>query len=262
MVYFCFMTQLQRPLNLKKSLGQHFLKDELVCQSIVDALKQNKFTQLLEIGPGAGALTKHLIGIDGVDFRAVEIDREKVAFLKKKYPVLQGRIIELDFLQMEKPFEGPFTIIGNFPYNISTEILFKVMGWREDVEQVIGMFQKEVALRIAASEGNKIYGVTSVLLQAFFEVEYLFEVNEQAFNPPPKVKSAVIRLTPKKESPPVKTEKKFFLLVKTAFNQRRKTLRNAVKSLFTDEVLMDPLFNKRAEQLTILQFAELTWKMK
>jgi 16S rRNA (adenine1518-N6/adenine1519-N6)-dimethyltransferase len=261
MVYFCFMTYLQRPLNLKKSLGQHFLKDELVSQQIVDALKQNKFTQLLEIGPGAGALTKYLIGIGGVDFRAVEIDREKVAFLKKKYSILQDRIIELDFLQMEKPFQGPFTIIGNFPYNISTEILFKVLGWREDVERVIGMFQKEVALRIAASEGNKIYGVTSVLLQAFFDVEYLFEVSEQAFNPPPKVKSAVIRLTPKKESPPVKTEKKFFLLVKTAFNQRRKTLRNAVKSLFPMDVLADPLFNKRAEQLTILQFAELTWKM-
>jgi 16S rRNA (adenine1518-N6/adenine1519-N6)-dimethyltransferase len=262
MVYFCFMTHLQRPLNLKKSLGQHFLKDDLVCQLILDALNQYKFTQLLEIGPGAGALTKHLIGIEGVDFRAVEIDREKVAFLKKRYPVLQDRIIELDFLQMEKPFEGRFTIIGNFPYNISTEILFKVLDWREEVERVIGMFQKEVALRIAASEGNRIYGVTSVLLQAFFDVEYLFEVNEQAFNPPPKVKSAVIRLTPKIESLPVKTEKKFFLLVKTAFNQRRKTLRNAVKSLFTDDVLMDPLFNKRAEQLTILQFAELTWRMK
>jgi len=255
------MTHLQRPLNLKKSLGQHFLKDELVCESIIEALRQNKFFQLLEIGPGAGALTKHLIDMEGVDFKAVEIDREKITFLKKKYPVLKDRIIELDFLQMEKPFKGPFTIIGNFPYNISTEILFKVLHWREDVERVIGMFQKEVALRIAASEGNKIYGVTSVLLQAFFDVEYLFEVSEQAFNPPPKVKSAVICLTPKKESVPVKSEKKFFLLVKTAFNQRRKTLRNALKSLFTEEVLTEPIFNKRAEQLTILQFAELTWKM-
>src|SRR6266700_2962413 len=136
MVYFCFMTHLQRPLNLKKSLGQHFLRDELVCRSIVDALKQNKFSQLLEIGPGAGALTKHLIGMNGVDFKAVEIDREKITFLKKKYPVLEDRIIELDFLQMEKPFEGPFTIIGNFPYNISTEILFKVLGWRENVERM------------------------------------------------------------------------------------------------------------------------------
>jgi 16S rRNA (adenine1518-N6/adenine1519-N6)-dimethyltransferase len=255
------MTHLQKPLNLKKSLGQHFLKDELVCQLIVDALKQNKFSQLLEIGPGAGALTKHLIRIKGVDFRAVEIDREKVSFLKKKYPEFADFFLEQDFLQMEKPFQGPFTIIGNFPYNISTEILFKVLGWREDVETVIGMFQKEVALRIAAGEGNKIYGVTSVLLQAFYDVEYLFEVNEQAFNPPPKVKSAVIRLTPRKELPAFKSEKKFFLLVKTAFNQRRKTLRNAVKSLFNGEQLMDPLFNKRAEQLTVLQFADLTWRM-
>jgi 16S rRNA (adenine1518-N6/adenine1519-N6)-dimethyltransferase len=256
------MTNLSRQLNLKKSLGQHFLKDELVCQRIVECLKQNPFTQLLEIGPGAGALTRNFVVMEGIDFKAVEIDREKVAYLKNHYPELNDRIIEMDFLQMEKPFEGSFTIIGNFPYNISTEILFKVLGWREDVDRIIGMFQKEVAQRIASSEGNKIYGVTSVLLQAFFNVEYLFEVSEQAFHPPPKVKSAVIRLTPKKEPPPVRTEKMFFLLVKTAFNQRRKTLRNAVKSLFSDEVLKDPLFDKRAEQLTILQFAELTWRMK
>jgi 16S rRNA (adenine1518-N6/adenine1519-N6)-dimethyltransferase len=262
MVYFCVMTHLSRPLNLKKSLGQHFLKDESVCRQIMDSLKQNPFRQLLEIGPGAGALTRHIISLKEVDFKAVEIDREKVAFLKKHYPVLNDRIIEMDFLQMEKPFEGPFTIIGNFPYNISTEILFKVLGWRENVERVIGMFQKEVAQRITASEGNKTYGVTSVLLQAFFEVEYLFEVCERAFDPPPKVKSAVIRLTPKREPTPMRTEKMFFLLVKTAFGQRRKTLRNAVRGLFTDDLLQDPLFNKRAEQLTILQFAELTWKMK
>jgi 16S rRNA (adenine1518-N6/adenine1519-N6)-dimethyltransferase len=262
MVYFCIMTHLQRPLNLKKSLGQHFLKDELVCKRIIDILKQFHFAQLLEIGPGAGALTKYLAEIKQLDFKAVEVDREKADYLRRKYSNLLDRIIESDFLQMEKPFEGPFTIIGNFPYNISTEILFKILGWREDVERVIGMFQKEVAQRIAASEGNKIYGVTSVLLQAFFDVEYLFEVSEQAFNPPPKVKSAVIRLTPKKELLPFRTEKMFFLLVKTAFNQRRKTLRNAAKSLFADQVLMDPLFNNRAEQLTILQFAELTWRMK
>ncbi|HEV3224703.1 MAG TPA: 16S rRNA (adenine(1518)-N(6)/adenine(1519)-N(6))-dimethyltransferase RsmA [Puia sp.] len=256
------MTYLSRPLNLKKSLGQHFLKDELVCKQIIDSLKQFPFKQLLEIGPGAGALTRNLISLEGVDFKAVEIDREKVGYLQKKYPSLINRIIEMDFLQMGKPFEGRFTIIGNFPYNISTEILFKVLDWREDVERLIGMFQKEVAQRITASEGNKIYGVTSVLLQAFFNVEYLFEVSEQAFIPPPKVKSAVIRLTPKKEPASVRTEKMFFLLVKTAFNQRRKTLRNAVKSLFSEEVLKDSIFNKRAEQLTILQFAELTWKMK
>lgn len=262
MVYFCLMTHLHRPLNLKKSLGQHFLKDEIVCGQIIDVLGQNPFHQLLEIGPGAGALTKNLLTMKGIDFRAVEIDHEKVSYLKNLYPVLTDRILEQDFLRMEKPFEGPFTIIGNFPYNISTEILFKVLDWRNDVERVIGMFQKEVALRIAASEGNKIYGVTSVLLQAFFKVEYLFEVSEQAFDPPPKVKSAIIRLTPKKEPLKVRTEKMFFLLVKTAFNQRRKTLRNAVKGLFAEDVLKDPLFSMRAEQLTILQFADLTWKMK
>jgi 16S rRNA (adenine1518-N6/adenine1519-N6)-dimethyltransferase len=256
------MMQLSRPLNLKKSLGQHFLKDEAICQQIVATLTQNPFTQLLEIGPGAGALTKYILHIKDIQFKAVEIDREKVAFLKMQYPVLNDRIIETDFLGMEKPFEGPFTIIGNFPYNISTEILFKVLDWRDDVERVTGMFQKEVAQRIAASEGSKVYGVTSVLLQAFFNVEYLFEVSEQAFNPPPKVKSAVIRLEPRKDPPALKTQKMFFLLVKTAFNQRRKTMRNAVKSLFTEQVLKDPLFEKRAEQLTINQFAELTWKMK
>ena len=256
------MTHLSSPLNLKKSLGQHFLKDEAVCQRIVDTLRQFSFNQLLEIGPGAGALTKYLIAMEGIKFRAVEIDREKVAYLKRHFPSIADKIIEMDFLQMEKPFEGPFTIIGNFPYNISTEILFKILEWREDVERVTGMFQKEVAQRIASIEGNKIYGVTSVLLQAYFEVEYLFEVSELAFSPPPKVKSAVIRLTPRKEPPPVRTEKMFFMLVKTAFNQRRKTLRNAVKGLFTDETLLDPLFNKRAEQLTIREFTDLTWRMK
>jgi len=262
MVYFCYMIYWQRPLNLKKSLGQHFLKDEQVCRRIVDSLKQFPFTRLLEIGPGAGALTKYLLNQEDIEFKAVEIDREKVAYLKIHYPSIDGRIIEVDFLQMEKPFTQSFTIIGNFPYNISTEILFKILGWREDVERVTGMFQKEVALRITAREGNKAYGVTSVLLQAYFEVEYLFEVSEQAFNPPPKVKSAVIRLSPRKEPALVRTEKMFFLLVKTAFNQRRKTLRNAVKGLFTDDILKDPLFNKRAEQLTVAQFEELTWRMK
>jgi len=256
------MIHVARPLRLKKSLGQHFLKDESVCRQILDTLKEKPFTQLLEIGPGAGALTRHLYTLEGVDFKAVEIDREKIVYLKKLYPGLNDRIIEMDFLQMGKPFEGPFTIIGNFPYNISTEILFKILNWRQDVERVIGMFQKEVAQRIASSEGNKIYGVTSVLLQAFFAVEYLFEVSEQAFNPPPKVKSAVIRLTPVKQLPPFKTEKMFFLLVKTAFNQRRKTLRNAVKGLFTDGELKDPVFNRRAEQLNIREFSELTWRMK
>ena len=256
------MSNFSRPLNLKKSLGQHFLKDEAVCKRIVDSLNQFEYKQLLEIGPGSGALTKYLLKIQGIDFRAVEIDREKVAFLTSKYPDIKDKIIEQDFLQMEKPFEGLFTIIGNFPYNISTEILFKILGWREDVQHVTGMFQKEVAKRIAASEGNKIYGVTSVLLQAFFDVEYLFDVSAESFTPPPKVESGVIRLTPRKESVEMRTEKSFFTLVKTAFGQRRKTLRNAVKPLFSDEELKDPLFNRRPEQLAIGEFAALTFRMK
>jgi 16S rRNA (adenine1518-N6/adenine1519-N6)-dimethyltransferase len=251
----------QIQLNLKKSLGQHFLKDEQVCRRIVESLNQFPYKRLLEIGPGSGALTKFLVNQEGIDFKTVEIDREKVVYLKTHYPSLEGRIIESDFLMIGKPFSESFTVVGNFPYNISTEILFKILGWRESVERVTGMFQKEVALRIAAKEGSKVYGVTSVLLQAYFEVEYLFEVSEQAFNPPPKVKSAVIRLSPRKINPYVRSEKLFFTLVKTAFNQRRKTLRNAVKGLFTNEILKDPIFNLRAEQLTVVQFEELTWKM-
>ena len=163
---------------------------------------------------------------------------------------------------MEKPFDGKFTVVGNFPYNISSQIVFKVIDWKQDVECMIGMFQKEVALRIAAKHGNKVYGVISVLVQAFFNVEYLFEVSEKSFMPPPKVKSAVIRLRPRAINLNFQEEKKFFLLVKTAFNQRRKTLRNAVKSLFDDKILQDEIFNKRAEQVSVEDFAILTFKMR
>jgi 16S rRNA (adenine1518-N6/adenine1519-N6)-dimethyltransferase len=256
------MTHLPSSLNLRKSLGQHFLKDEAVCGKIADALRANPFTQLLEIGPGAGALTKYLVDLEDVHFKAVEIDPEKAAYLKIRYPVLIPEIIETDFLKMDSPFEGQFTVIGNFPYNISTQILFKILDWREQVERVIGMFQKEVAQRIAAREGSKTYGVISVLIQAFYKVEFLFEVSEQSFTPPPRVKSGVIRLTPLTDPLPARTEKMFFLLVKTAFNQRRKMLRNAVKGLFTEEVLHEAIFSRRAEQLTIREFADLTWKMK
>ncbi len=256
------MTHLPNSMNLKKSLGQHFLKDDRVCHRIVDALLEFPFTQLLEIGPGAGALTKYLIEIKGIHFRAVEIDHEKAMFLKNTYPGLAGQVLETDFLKMSMPFEGHFTVIGNFPYNISTQILFKILDWRENVERVVCMFQKEVAQRIAASEGNKTYGVISVLIQAFYQVEYLFDVDAHAFTPPPKVKSGVIRLTPLPVSLPAKTEKMFFLLVKTAFNQRRKMLRNAVKGLFSEEVLQEAIFDRRAEQLSVSEFAGLTWKMR
>ncbi len=247
--------------TLKKSLGQHFLKDENICRKIVSSLKEHPFKQLLEVGPGGGALTKYLVQLDSVDFKAVELDDEKVAYLLKTYPSLEGNIIHQSFLDIEKPFTGPFTVIGNFPYNISTQILFKMLEWKDEVECMIGMFQKEVAQRAAAKEGNKVYGVSSVLVQAFFEVEYLFDVNEQCFMPPPKVKSGVIRLLPKKQPVVMKSEKAFFLLVKTAFNQRRKTLRNAVKGLFDTTTLQNEMFTKRAEQLTVGQFAELTFKM-
>ena len=248
--------------TLKKSLGQHFLRDENICRKIITALKERTFSQLLEVGPGGGALTKYLLQLKDIDFKAVELDDEKVEFLIKTYPELNGRIIRQSFLDIGKPFNGKFTVVGNFPYNISTQILFKILEWKEDVECMIGMFQKEVALRIAAHEGNKVYGVTSVLVQAFFEVDYLFEVQEKSFNPPPKVKGGVVRLLPRARQLKIKNEKDFFLLVKTAFNQRRKTLRNAVKGLFDAEIVADELFNKRAEQLSVQQFADLTFKMK
>ena len=248
--------------TLKKSLGQHFLKDENICRKIVDVLQQHPFSQLIEVGPGGGALTKYLVQLKEIDFRAVELDEEKVEYLLKTYPDLKDRIIHRSFLDIEKPFAGKFTVVGNFPYNISTQILFKILEWKDEVECTIGMFQKEVAQRIAAKEGNKIYGVTSVLVQAFFNVEYLFDVSEKSFNPPPKVKSGVIRLLPKTGKLSMKSEKDFFLLVKTAFNQRRKTLRNAVRGLFTEEMLVEDIFDKRAEQLSVKQFAELTFKMK
>jgi len=248
--------------TLKKSLGQHFLRDENICRKIVDALQQHPLKKLLEVGPGGGALTKYLIEIEGIELKAVEIDAEKVAYLEKTYPILADKIIRESFLEIDIPFEGNFTVVGNFPYNISSQILFKVLDWREHVECMIGMFQKEVALRIAAKEGNKVYGVLSVLVQAFYEVEYLFEVHEQCFTPPPKVKSAVIRLLPRRTPLGLRDEKSFFLLVKTAFNQRRKTLRNAVKDLFDPETLADEVFNRRAEQLSVSEFAELNHRMK
>lgn len=248
--------------TLKKSLGQHFLKDENICRKIVTALRQCPFSQLLEVGPGGGALTKHLLELPAIDFKAVELDEEKVHYLLQTYPVLTNKIIHQSFLEIEKPFEGRFTVIGNFPYNISTQILFKILDWRNEVECTVGMFQKEVAQRTAAKEGSKTYGVLSVLVQAFFKVEYLFDVQENCFQPPPKVKSGVIRLLPRKEIPPMKSEAAFFMLVKTAFNQRRKTLRNAVKNLFDAAMLKEELFNKRAEQLTVEQFAALTFNMK
>jgi 16S rRNA (adenine1518-N6/adenine1519-N6)-dimethyltransferase len=248
--------------TLKKSLGQHFLKDENICRKIVDALQQHSFHSLLEVGPGGGALTKYLIKIENIDFKAVELDREKVDFLIRTYPEIKNKIIHKNFLEIQKPFENRFTVVGNFPYNISSQILFKLVEWKEDVECIMGMFQKEMAQRVASKEGSKVYGVISVLVQAYYDVEYLFDVPAASFEPPPKVESAVIRLVQKKQKVIMRSERDLSILVKAAFNQRRKTLRNAVKNLFEAAILKDNLFSKRAEQLSVDQFGQLTFQMK
>jgi 16S rRNA (adenine1518-N6/adenine1519-N6)-dimethyltransferase len=243
-----------QPYTLKKSLGQHFLHDENMCMKIVNQLTVKDGMQLMEIGPGGGAITKYLIELKGVNYKAVEVDNEKVVYLKNTYPMLQDKIIEKDILQAEAPFDGHFSVIGNFPYNISSPILFKVLDWEENVDEVIGMFQKEVAQRVACKEGSKTYGILSVLMQAFFTVEYLFDVHRNCFTPPPNVESGVIRLTNIHNPHGIENKKKFIQLVKAAFNQRRKTLRNALKSYLPADALTDKLFDKRAEQLSVEQF--------
>ena len=247
--------------TLKKSLGQHFLKDESVCQKIVAALDEDPYTQLLEVGPGGGALTRYLISLKDIQLKAVELDQEKVEYLKNTYPVLQDKIIEGSILEIDLPFRGDFTMIGNFPYNISTQIVFRVLEWKSQLPVMIGMFQKEVAERIVSKPHTKVYGILSVLVQAFYEVEYLFDVAPDCFNPPPKVVSGVIRLRRKNDVVPMKSEKAFFTLVKAAFNQRRKMLRNPLKPFFDAAVLQEEIFTKRAEQLTVEDFAALTFRM-
>ncbi len=247
--------------TLKKSLGQHFLNDVQICLQIKAALVDAPMDQLLEIGPGAGALTQHILDLPKQAFKAVELDREKVAYLLHTYPQLEGKLINEDFLETAIPFEGQFTLVGNFPYNISTQIVFRVLDWKEQVPVMIGMFQKEVAERIAANPHSKAYGILSVLTQAFYEVEYLFDVPPSAFTPPPNVMSGVIRLKRKNTFPEFSSIKSFYHIVKMAFGQRRKMLRNPLKPYFTTEQLQDPIFTKRAENLTYQDFADLTFKM-
>lgn len=247
--------------TLKKSLGQHFLKDESVSQRIVAALKSLNFSNLLEVGPGGGALTKYLSGLPEIDFKMVEIDEEKIAYLKQTYPELSDKIIEGDILDIDVPFSDKFTLIGNFPYNISTQIVFKIIDWREQVEHMIGMFQKEVAVRICSGPGSKEYGILSVLTQAYYRTEYLFDVDEDCFNPPPKVKSGVIKLEYAGNPYQISNHKKFMTLVKAAFGQRRKQLRNPLKPYFKKEILQDDVFTKRAEQLSVADFVQLLNQM-
>lgn len=245
-------------VKAKKFLGQHFLTDERIAERIVDSLS-TETNHVLEIGPGMGVLTKYLIKKDELDFHVVEIDRESVAYLHDHYPTLD--VIEGDFLQYDLTslFHDTFSIIGNFPYNISSQILFKVFDNRERVSEVVGMFQKEVAERVAAGPGSKTYGILSVLLSAFYNIEYLFTVNENVFNPPPKVKSAVIRLR-RNDVKSLECDKKLFVqVVKAGFNQRRKTLRNALRQLNLPlDRISEETLAKRAEQLSVAQFIEIT----
>jgi 16S rRNA (adenine1518-N6/adenine1519-N6)-dimethyltransferase len=249
------------PVKAKKHLGQHFLRDENIARKIVESLTKEGYTKVLEVGPGMGVLTKYLIEDPNLEITVIDIDRESIAFLEQHFTALKGRIISGDFLdyQLEQTFQTPFAVIGNFPYNISTQILFKVLEHRSLVPEVVGMFQKEVAERLAAKPGTKTYGIISILIQAWYDIEYLFTVNPQVFNPPPKVKSAVIRLKRNSNHQLGCDEAAFVKVVKTAFNQRRKTLRNALRSLIQDEfILSNPVFDLRAERLSVNDFVELT----
>ncbi|MCC6251143.1 MAG: 16S rRNA (adenine(1518)-N(6)/adenine(1519)-N(6))-dimethyltransferase RsmA [Bacteroidia bacterium] len=247
-------------VRAKKHLGQHFLKDELIAANIVAALP-DFCTNVIEVGPGMGVLTKYLINKSDISLKVVEVDWDSVAYLKENYPSLTPHIIEKDFLKIDlkSVFNGTLSIIGNYPYNISSQILFKVLENRDIVTCCLGMFQKEVAQRIAAPKGNKTYGILSVLCQAFYNVEYLFTVDEHVFAPPPKVKSAVIRLMRKENYSIECNEEFFFKVVKTAFNQRRKTLRNALKIyLAKNKDINSDILDKRAEQLGVDDFIKLT----
>jgi 16S rRNA (adenine1518-N6/adenine1519-N6)-dimethyltransferase len=247
--------------TLKKSLGQHFLIDKTVCEKIRAVLMEQPINQLVEVGPGAGALTEFIYKIPTNAYKAIELDTEKVNYLLHAYPDLAGKLINVDFLETAIPFEGSFVLVGNFPYNISTQIVFKVLDWKEQVPMMVGMFQKEVAERIAAKPHSKAYGILSVLAQAFYEVTYLFDVPPSAFNPPPKVDSGVIMFKRKAIFPAMASEKSFYHIVKMAFGQRRKMLRNPLKPYFTSAQLEDPIFTKRAENLTFEDYAALTFKM-
>lgn len=262
------------PVKAKKHLGQHFLKDEAIAQKIAETLLLNGYKNVIEIGPGTGVLTKYLL-MRGIDLVAMDLDAESIVYLNHSFPLehpkvlnQNGRlnVIEADFLKFNlKELFGQeqFAITGNFPYNISTQIVFKTLEWRNQIPEFSGMFQKEVAKRICEKEGSKTYGILSVLVQAFYEAEYLFTVHPEVFNPPPKVQSGVLRLTRKENYKLDCDERLFFKVVKAGFNQRRKTLRNSLKSFGLSENLReDPIFDKRPEQISVDQFVELTKKIQ
>jgi len=249
-------------VRAKKHLGQHFLTDKNIAAKIVESLQSaGKYKQVLEVGPGMGILSDFLLQKTEYEVSLIDIDTESYLYLQKKYPQLGKRLINADFLTMDFTayFNGPMAIIGNFPYNISSQILFKVLDNRQQVVEVVGMFQKEVAERCAAGPGSKEYGILSVFLQAYYKIEYLFTVKAGVFNPPPKVLSAVIRLTRNETAQLDCDEKLFWQVVKAGFNQRRKTLRNAVSSLINKEKMTnEPLLDLRAERLSVADFVHLT----
>jgi len=255
----------QHQVKAKKYLGQHFLNDESIAQKIADTLTLKDYKNVLEIGPGMGVLTKYLLKMNITTY-VIEIDTESVEYLQANYLNLAPRIIEKDFLKydLNDVFKGEsFGIIGNFPYNISTQIVFKTLEMRDQIPEFSGMFQKEVAQRICSKEGSKVYGILSVLTQAFYNAEYLFTVPPSVFNPPPKVESGVLRLTRKADYSLPCDEKLFFKTVKTAFQQRRKTLRNSLKTFnLSDNLKANVIFGKRPEQLSVEAFIELTQRIE
>jgi len=245
----------------KKALGQHFLNDRDIAAKIVSSLRADGIRHVIEVGPGMGALTPMLLHERRFDVRFVEIDADAAEYLKKRFPDINGKLVVADFLR--HPLEAyfghePLAVIGNFPYHISSQIFFKILDHRSQVREVVGMLQKEVAERIAAPPGSRTYGITSVLLQAFYNIEYLFTVHEHVFTPPPKVKSGVIRLIRNDTEALPCDEVMFFRVVKTAFNQRRKMLGNSLKSLLPAGHAAHPMLSKRPEQLGVQEFIELT----
>jgi 16S rRNA (adenine1518-N6/adenine1519-N6)-dimethyltransferase len=251
----------EHEVRAKKFLGQHFLTDEKTAVAIVDALPQSENKMVtLEIGPGMGVLTKYLLQRNDIETWAIELDRESVPYLREHYPAIEERLLEGDFLRLnlQTLFPQPFMLIGNFPYNISTQILFAILENKEKIPVMVGMFQKEVAERIASGPGNKDYGILSVLLQPWFEIEYLFTVEPELFNPPPRVKSAVIRMVRNNRMELGVDEAFFKTVIKTAFNQRRKTLRNALRPLLPSDFSHIPFLDLRAERLSWEQFVTLT----
>jgi 16S rRNA (adenine1518-N6/adenine1519-N6)-dimethyltransferase len=252
-------------VKAKKHLGQHFLKDESIAKAIADTVNLVGYDAILEIGPGMGVLTKYLLDKPITTF-VIEIDPESVTYLDENFPKLKDKIISKDFLKynINEIFEGKqFGIIGNFPYNISTQIVFRTLEFRAQIPEFSGMFQKEVAERICSKKGSKVYGILSVLAQAFYDVEYLFTVDETVFIPPPKVKSGVMRMRRKEDYSLPCGEKLFFTVVKTAFQQRRKTLRNSLKTLnLSDNLRENDVFNLRPEQLSVEEFIVLTQKIE